>query len=233
MHWMLGSAAAIGLGAIPSRTLAAASVDVPIGSMLLSRQLERSLRDGADVTVRRSWQVEFSPQGRGFMVRGRQVAVEVSAPENLARLAQIEEERSTADMWPLLLSADGRLMGAGDAVREADLSAALREAESMIAARDINAGKRATQVQLLEAMTRAGSSLLEALPEDLFFPDSTQLHAVRDVQLPGGLKGEFELRYNAVPVSRSGWLDHARREVVTRIEETEQRASEEWRLASL
>ncbi len=231
MHWMLGSAVTVGLGALPVRALAGTRVAIPDGPMVLSRTLERSLSDGASIAVSRSWQVEFESQGRAVAINGMQVHVEVAAPDNLARLAEIEKARSTADMWPILLSENGRVMASGGELGEADLAAAMREAETIIASRNIDAAQQAAQMQYLAAMTRAGSSVLDTLPGDLFFPENTPMHTVREVNLPGGLKGEFELRYSAVSTSQHGWLDRAQREVITRVERTEQRAAEEWRMA--
>jgi hypothetical protein len=128
---------ASGLIARPAALLAALpALRLPVGAMWLERELVRSLGDGQAVTVRRSWDIGFAQQARGIVVSGAQVAVSVDAPENLAALARIEEQRDTAAMFPIMLSDNGRILAGGKGEAPADdLAAAMRAAERMIVAR--------------------------------------------------------------------------------------------------
>ena len=65
----------------------------PAEPMLYTRRLERQLPGGAAFTVSRSFEVRFLRNGEGYRVEGRQVDVEVEAPEVLAAFARIERER--------------------------------------------------------------------------------------------------------------------------------------------
>ena len=59
------------------------------------------------------------------------------------------------------------------------------------------------------------------------------MRLVRPVDLPDGLTGEFEVNYASNAVPGKGWLDHAAREVITRLEGTEMRMREEWQMREL
>ena len=76
----------------------------------------------------------------------------------------------------------------------------------------------------------AGSSFLDEMPGDLFYPSITPLREVRQVPLGEGMVGEFEIRWEASAKADTGLLENARREVITRIGESERRSSEDWLL---
>lgn len=225
--------AGVGLGLCPVAALAQGRIVLPEGPHILSRRIERSLSDGEWISVDRSWQVEFSRQAQGISISGQQVDVEIKAPTSLAPIAAIEQARSTAEMWPMLLNASGMLFGAGVGISERDLSAAVEAAQSLLAERPAPASVRAQRLHYLASMQRAGSSLLDQLPDDLFFPTIGPMHAVRPVELPGGMTGEFELSYSAVAVPEKGWLDRAQREVITRLAGTQKIAREHWAMRQI
>ncbi|MFL0355138.1 hypothetical protein ACI5KX_01560 [Erythrobacter sp. GH1-10] len=211
--------------------LAASGISIPAGSMRLTRRLERGLHDGASIVVERDWRVDFSRQGRGIAIDGTQISVRVDAPEKLAPLAKIEESRSTADMWPILLSEDGQILAAGEYTRDEDLAEAIRMAEKLIAQRKEPPEKKAQHREYLARMQQAGSSLFDQLPPDLFFPRGGNHETVREISLAEGLKGEFFISYSAETAAGRGWLAHARRRVITRIGDETRRSQEDWLLA--
>lgn len=221
-----GCAGIVGLGSMAS---AAGKLRLPAGARRLSRVLERTLHDGSMVTVSRVWEVAFAEQGRGVRVSGVQMQAKVDAPASLAALARIEQERSTAQMWPILLSEDGRIVAAGDSKSAADINAALEEAERMIARRPAPGNGQDAQMEYLRTVAEAGGSLLEEMPADLFFPIGTNTRVERELNLPGGIFGSFVATYEA-SASPAGWLDSARREVSTSIEGSVQSVVETWRL---
>lgn len=225
---------ASGLIARPAALLAALpALRLPAGAMRLERELVRSLGDGQAVTVRRSWDIGFAQQARGIVVSGAQVAVAVDAPENLAALARIEEQRDTAAMFPIMLSDNGRILAGGKGEAPADdLAAAMRAAERMIAARPQSETRRDDIRRYLAELHRAGSGLFETLPADLFYPSGEAVEKVESVALPDGLTGEFALSWRARAVPDAGWLAEGERAITTRIEGLERRSQEVWRLRS-
>ena len=223
----------VAAAALPGSVFASSGVAIPTRPMLLSRILERSLRGGAILRVARDWQVSFDRQGQGIAVSGAQLSASVDPPAELAPLAEIEQTRSTEDMWPILLSSDGQIVAAGTDTREEDLAEAIRVAEQIIATRPRPAEHKAEQRRYLADMQRAGTSLLDRLPTDLFFPVGDPQRSVQSLDLPGGMSGEFEVSYAAECAADAAWLSQAVREVVTRIGDSERRAREEWSLREI
>lgn len=213
--------------------LARASLSVPEAPMRLTRRLERGLKGGESIVVTRQWQIDFARQGRGASITGRQVSAAVFAPEKLTQLARIEETRSTDDMWPILLSENGRIVAAGQYTREKDFAAAVNEAEAMIARRPSSEETKAQQRQYLAQLHRSGGSLLDNLPPDLFFPETDQRETRRPVALPGGLKGEFVMNFTARKAADRHWLAEAERVVTTRIGDDLRRSSDRWTLSEI
>lgn len=219
--------------ALPAMLRAAgAPLRLPAGPMRLERVLVRELGGGAAITVRRGWEVRFERQARGIIVTGRQISASVDAPPSLADLARIEEQRQTQAMFPIMLSEAGLVMAAGGGpAAPDDMASALRAAEQMIAKRPQSEERRENLRRYLAEIHRAGSGQFESLPADLFYPAGTPLRRTEAVALPGGLAGEFELVWDARPVSGEGWLATGERLVITRIEGLERRSRESWTLA--
>ncbi|AWW73241.1 hypothetical protein CD351_02235 [Erythrobacter sp. KY5] len=201
--------------------------------MTLSRRIQRSLRDGQMVCVDRTWAVRFGRQGQGIAINGAQVDVRVDAPPSLAQLARLEEARSTDDMWPMLVSQDGMLVASDGRVSEEDLASAIAIAKEILAKRRARAQPSEAELRYLTDLQSAGSALLDRLPEDLFFPKMGPVKASRQMELPDGMTGEFEVRYEGVADERGGWLSHAERSITTRIGSSEQITREVWRMESL
>ena len=218
---------------LPVAAHAATMLALPAGPMRLTRRIERSMEGEAMLSVERSWQVGFARSGQGIAITGEQVEAVVEAPESLAPLAAIEQSRITDDMWPIMLSEKGRVMASGGGVRPRDLSAAIREAEAMIARMEIPAAEAVAMTAFLARLQQAGSSLLDTLPEDLFYPVRGPMRQTRQVALPGDMTGEFEITYDAKADSANGWLERAERIVITRIGASERRARELWTLADI
>lgn len=217
-------------GLLPAPSIAQPAPAIPSGPMRLSRMLERSLRGGAFIRVTRDWRVDFKVQGRGIAITGEQLSATVEAPESLASLARIEETRSTDGMWPILLSAYGHILAAGNGLDEAELDSALAEAQKILS--DRGGSDVEVQLRYLRTVSQIGASLLDQLPHDLFFPDGELHNSVRELEIEEGLSGIFAVRYQARP-SANGWLDRTSREVITRIGDSERRAIEEWSLSPI
>jgi hypothetical protein len=224
-----------GLVASPLRAmLVAGGLVLPEGPMRLGRELMRGLGGEATIIVRRGWEIGFARQARGIVIAGRQTSVDVEAPPNLGELARIEEQRSTDAMFPIMLSEEGLVLASGTApTAPADMAAAIRAAETMIASRPQSAAARDNMRRYLAEIHSAGSGQFDTLPADLFFPDGTPQRRVETVNLPDGLTGTFELSWETRAAPGTGWLVEARRAIVTRIAELERRSVEVWTLAPI
>lgn len=222
---MIGSALAR-----PTALLAQDAVALPTGEWRLGRRLSRGLRDGNAITVDRSWQIEFSRQSRGIAIAGRQLAVVVEAPENLAALAKIERERSTQGLFPILLAPDGIIIAAGQNTAQESFDAAVEAAMKLLDEEPSTGEPASPHAEYLAKLQLAGTSLLDQLPGDLFYPSTKPFRDARRIALPDGGAGEFEVSWTANVHSGSALLKKARREVVTRIGASERRSSEDWSL---
>lgn len=202
---------------------------VPQGTFVLTRQIERVMADGTSIAVIRRWQIRFEPSGRGMQVLGHQISAEVDAPPRLAELAQVERTRPTDGMFPILLSGDGRIFGAGDD-REGDAVAeALRIASEMIAR--VDGPEQATDAALsnLALLQAAGTSLLETLPADLFFPLTGAQDERRALTLPGGEQGDIEL-HRMASSGADGMLERIERRVISTLGNSRRESRETWSL---
>ena len=204
--------------------------DSPQGAMHLSRLLTRGLSDGAQISVFRRWEISISRQGARWIVEGRQTAVEVDAPEHISAIAQIERQRSTDAKFPMYLGSGGEILVAGGDESEADIDLAVHEAERMIADAPLSEQGKQQRQLLLGQLQSAGNSLLERLPKDLFYPRSLSDHQTRQISLPDGSVGEFELVLAASADDRTGLMQHMNRTITTRLHASEQHSSERWEL---
>lgn len=205
--------------------------NLPPSPMRFWRCLERSLRDGEKICVIRNWQVEFRALGRGIAIFGVQLDASVDAPPSLAALAEIEENRSTDAMWPIILTEEGKMIGEQSSLQADDLAAAMETARQLISDSPIPSSQKQARIAHLNAMNQAGTLALEKMPEDLFFPSGGLQHAREELDLPGGLKGEYEFSYEAHSSTQGDWLHRASRQVITRIGEINAYAKEKWSLS--
>lgn len=225
-----------GLGAAnaPLRAAPAAPLRLPDTPLRLERRLERGIGDADIIMVRRSWQVLCGRQGRGIMISGNQIEAEVSAPPHLSALAQIEQQRDASAMFPLLLDEDGLIISQGREPAANDaVAGAMRAAEAMIASQPVPPEERERYRLYLTQVHQAGASVLDTLPSDLLFPAGIAEDRSEVVDLPGGLTGQFTLRYHAMPQPDAPWLKRAERRVMTSVGGFTRNASEVWTLAPI
>lgn len=222
--------AALGVGALGLPAQARAAVPLPQGAMILSRRLERPLMDGQKIVVTRKWLVQFADHPQGISITGHQIDAQVDAPRQLAPLVELELNRSTDGMFPILLTPVGQIAATGSSESAEDVAAAVRTAESMIARQVNSPSQRVIASRALSQLQMAGGSLFDNMPPDLFFPRGQAVQNIQPVSLPDGLTGQFELNYDARPISAGTWLKQARRTVVTRLGDSSRSALEEWSL---
>ena len=120
-------------------SFAQTALRLPQGPQILSRQLTRSLSNGNQIKVTRSWQVQFARANQNvpgqIAITGVQISSEVEAPPSLNQLAAIERQRPTDGMWPIMLTPSGLILAAGRPMRQQDIEDALDTGQRMMAAR--------------------------------------------------------------------------------------------------
>lgn len=224
------SAITASLIGLPVQSLRAQKLFRPTGPARLTRRLSRGLRDGNAIVVTRTWRITFEQQARGMAVAGEQLSVSVEAPPPLEPLSKIEERRSTKGMFPILLGPDGTIMAAGQNTSRSSFDAAVETAQSLL--KQGGFGEESVQQQgaYIAQLLEAGTTLLDELPGDLFYPSTQPFRESKAVALPDGTQGGFEVTWVASTQEGIRLLKEARREVITRIGESERRSSEEWSL---
>lgn len=95
--------------ASPQPGTARAPFVAPKHELMLSRSLIRLLSDGKQIVVTRSYRIRFVSNSSGYRIDGELVGVEVSAPPNLASLADLERSRPDTGLFPMQLDRRGVL----------------------------------------------------------------------------------------------------------------------------
>lgn len=200
---MLTAALAGSLAAVPSSVLAQPQRDIPRRPLRFSRLIEHRFHNNVRLSVFRSWGVLFEYQNNGIGIKGEQIDVAVDAPPSLDSLALAEKNRSTNGLWPIRLSSNGLILASGTP--------------------DGVSGSIAHSWP-------ASASLLNRLPDDLFYPSLGPLKSVQAIAMPNGMVGEFAVEYAASSAAGSDWLHRAERRVITRLGGTQETAIERWLL---
>ena len=205
----------------------------PANPMLYTRRLERGLRGGASFTVSRGFEIRFLREAGGYRVDGRQVEVEVEAPEALAAFARIEREREELGLFPLLLDETGTIADGAGTPLATQLDAAVSEALAQLEAQAHAPAERAELVRFVNAFHQSAGRLMTELPRDLFAPVETPRSESREVALPGGDTGAVTVTFSAARDPATGLMRQALREVVTDLHGDRRRTLEFWQLAPL
>lgn len=213
------------LGSAPA--LATRTIELPRGALVLRRRVQRNLSDGASIVVSREWLVEFQRRDDLIVVDGRQTAVDVSAPDNLASLAAMERDRDDHSLFPIMLSTAGLIIGGGRKEPLDPMAAAISAARAIL-----QRTKDSMEVHRrnLAAIAAGGAALLDTIPRDLLYPEGGEQILRESIPLPDGTKGVFEQRYRATANPGGGWLDQAERLVATIVADTTSTSSENWDL---
>ncbi len=208
-------------------------IKLPREPMILTRRIERPLSDGNRIVVSRSWEVTFMQSGQGAAVAGHQISAKVDAPARLAPLAQVEEQRSTDGMFPILLSPTGRIVAAGPLSDPQEMAKIVPIAQNMIAHSSRTADEKVAVLRYLSTLQAAGDTLLERLPPDLFFPVPGDLDETHSLALPSGQTGEIELARSSRIANGQRWLERIERKITTRVAGSSQESLEIWSMQPL
>ena len=225
---LLGS---IGFSLPASARVSPATIEVPKGRFRLSRRIERELVDGAFLTVERSWTCQFEQTGRGMRAIGEALDCRVDAPAALAPLATLEKQRMDTGPFPALLDSKG-LIAISSQQAPVDQHRVVDAAISVLAASPITAGDLAQARATLVRMASAAGQSLSAIPQDLFFPDTTPQRLTRTVEVAPGVTGQVELEVVTLVESGNGLLAMRERRLATSIGDDRRTAREVWKLAT-
>lgn len=213
--------------ALPARAATPLAI-APQGQFHLFRQLRRGLSDGAAIVVTRRWRCSFTALDTGIAVTGEQLSVDVEAPAVLEPIAEIERKREVGGLFPALLDGRGHMESAALGTSQADLRRAIDEGIRIIEQHGVDAAGQSDARRFFAALANAGAEMVAKVPADLFFPAPGTRSESREITLPGGASGVFELTLSAEAESESGLLKAISRKVVTRAAGTQQDSSEEW-----
>jgi hypothetical protein len=201
--------------------------------MSFTRRLERSLDDGNQVVVDRSFAVLFAPRSLGWSVSGEQTGVAVDFPPRLAPLAELERRRREIDLFPLLLDSFGAIVEGPQARPAPELDEAIAIVTRAFGRASHTGDERAQHEAFLRAVQDAGARMTSLPPARLFAPDQAESRAERDLILPKGSRGTIAVSFSALADPQTGLMRQARREIVTTIAGDSRLTREEWTLASI
>jgi hypothetical protein len=142
----------------------------PRGPLVLTRTLRRPLAGGAEIVSTRSYEIRIVADGDGYVVEGKLVNSEVTAPPSLAALAALERTRPDSGPFPFRLDRDGMIASAAvpnDRSAEAAAAAAGRSAIASSALAE--ADRREAQAVIDQLTSRSGATGAR-WPSDLFHP---------------------------------------------------------------
>lgn len=200
----------------------------PTTPQVLTRTLWRSLRDGQEIMVRRSYEVRFSRTDGGFLLDGRLIDTAVDAPAPLALLAEIERKRPDPGMFPLRLDAHGRIVGQraravpGDPHRSAE-----DHARTILARSALEAEERKQTEQLARSILESSVGA-SAWPSDLFSPAARSRREKRSLALDGGQNGVIEVSVDVRGTGDGGLPKTVERRVATEIGGSARFSREVW-----
>lgn len=202
----------------------------PSTALTLTRILYRPLTGGKQIVVTRRYAIRFAPEGEGYRLDGELIGAEVDAPPLLARLAEIERNRTDSGLFPARLDSQGIIRSMGGSIdRDARLKS-VKVGELMIGSAAISAaGKQEGTALLNQVASSAGTS---TWPMTLFNPGQGERVEIRKVPLADGSQGEVEVRIHAEGLMPGGLARQVERVITTRLEGTTRVSREVWTLSN-
>ncbi len=217
----------------PQQVLAggSSSFEAPVGEMRLSRQIIRGLADGAQINIRRGWNIAFKRIGAGYEVAGKQASVEVEAPPALSFLAEIERSRQEMGLFPLRLDPQGMIILDRGPADQRQVEHAVDLALQKIAHARLGSDPAQNARAFLTSLQEASGAMLTALPADLFCPRQRSWQESRTLPLPGGSEGTLSVQYRAKLSESGGLMQRAERKIITTIGSSHRTSEEIWQMA--
>lgn len=199
-------------------------------SFTFTRRLRRELSDGNAISVTRVWDMRFVRAVSDTQIIGEQTGVTVEAPDSLSALSKMEQNRVDTSLFPLILSANGLIIGKAGPSRYADISAAIQHAAARLSASTTDEGIKETGRQFLHQLSQHAHQAASRVPADLFFPRQNRHAEIVPVGLPGGIDGSVRIEFTADTHTFSGLLRSAERRITTHIGENARSSVETWSL---
>lgn len=210
----------------PTETSAVIRFAPPDDPVVVTRTVWRNLRDGKQIVVHRSYLIEFSANGDGYLVSGRQIASDVEAPPALEPLARLERSRADSHAFPLYLDITGRIrLGpapAGDATRLSGHDAA----RALIAGAHLSPADEREARTALASLTTQESAV--PWPLDLFNPRQSSQTDRRTVALADGSIGTLTVTVQAETRRADGLPHKVTRDVISDLGSSRSVSREEW-----
>ena len=223
----------LGLGlspfvAMPALATQSGGLVLPSTPMRFTHRLEKSLRDGQTIMVERVWRIEFRPHQLGAQIWGEQISSSTAMPKKLARMDEFEKNRSTATMWPITLSEQGRMTDSGVFKSAEDARRTTEIAIELLEERGDTPEQMEVHRRNLTTIELTSEKLTDLFPDDLFYPSGREVRSTSPLDLPGDQVGTYELVYRSEIATDGPWLMSAMRNIVTRIGDNEQWSQDDW-----
>lgn len=233
--WLGGTSAMLVMSALSIATSAAASPPTgfvpPQTELLLIRTLQRPLADGKALIVRRSYAVRIIRDGAGYRVDGNFVDAQVEAPPALRALAEIERRRSDEGLFPILLDAQGMIIGGDSVQSDGSQDRAASVARETISGSNLPAlDKRQAQSFVDQLVNRSARS---QWPADIFHPAPGKRSETRLIELPGGGQGQVTIGIETSNGKSSGQIAFLDRTVTTDLDGDRRITRERWQLCRI
>lgn len=233
--FLLASVALLAVLGSQSANIAAAQApqlrfSPPSSPMVLSRTVIRELSGGEQVLVKRRFRVQFLADGEGFVLTGVPIDVSVEVPPVLARLGELERQRSDQGPFPILIDSQG-LIHLAIARKDADLLArkvGQQAANAMISAAPMPALRKREGEQMLGQL--AIDPRTSPWPTDLFAASNGERRQHSTIALPDGSQGEVEVLLKVAGLLPCGMPASFERVITTQLAGTKRVSRELWTL---
>lgn len=202
----------------------------PESPVILTRTVLRPLAGGQQVAVTRRYEIQFTRAHNGFQLDGRLLDVQVEAPPQLAKLAELEHLRRDAGLFPVFLDSQGMILQPGNATgHSSTASLAVKGAEALLAGTSLPNAVRRELASPLVTVSDAGNS--SAWPPFLFNPGPGERSMSRDIALSDGSSGSVEITIRAERLAQDRLPQRVERTITTRLSQTERVSREIWTIS--
>jgi hypothetical protein len=203
----------------------------PLSPLLLTRSLHRPLPDGKELVIRRSYTVRISRETGGFRVDGALVDVVVEAPPILQTIAEIERKRPDNGLFPIMLDAQGMIIGSSTVQPEGSLDRASRVAKGQITVSGMAAADKVQAQTFLQQLNAQPSR--SQWPADVFHPSPGHRSETRAIALQDGNEGHVTIEIETRGAGKAGQLASLERIVTTDLAGNKRVTREQWQLSRI
>ncbi len=204
----------------------------PATPMVLSRTVIRELSGGQQLVVTRRFRVQFVPSVSGYTLTGAPLDVRIEVPPMLAKLAELERQRTDPGPFPLTVDARGMIQTADSTSAIPAIRDSIRQAgTAMIGTAPILPDQRRDAAQLLGQL--ASNQRISPWPADLFVAANGERRQHRSIALADGSQGEVEVILKVDQLLPCGMPASFERIITTQLAGTQRISRERWTMAML